>query len=84
MANLAAVLKELEQERSRLDQAIQVIGGLVGRNGAGGSRKGNRVKRTLSIAARRKIAAGQSSGTNQRQRTGCGSPESELDILKSG
>ncbi len=59
MANLAAVLKELEQERSRLDQAIQVVGGLIARNGAGGSRKGNRVKRTLSIAARRKIAAAQ-------------------------
>jgi hypothetical protein len=31
MADLAGVLKELEQERSRLDQAITVIGQLVGR-----------------------------------------------------
>jgi hypothetical protein len=29
MANLAGVLKELEQERSRLEQAIGVIGKLV-------------------------------------------------------
>jgi hypothetical protein len=58
MANFAGVLKELEQERSRLDQAIRAIGGLVGRNGAG-ARNAKRPKRTLSIAARRKIAAAQ-------------------------
>ena len=34
MANLAGVLEELKQERSRLDQAIEVIGKLVGQNGA--------------------------------------------------
>ncbi len=59
MADFAGVLKELEQERSRLDRAILAIGGLVGRNGVGGSRKGRRAKRALSIAARRKIAAAQ-------------------------
>jgi hypothetical protein len=59
MANLAGVLKELEQERSRLDQAILAIGSLVRRNGAGSSRQGKRAKRTLSIAARKKIAAAQ-------------------------
>jgi hypothetical protein len=57
MANLAEVLKHLEQERSRLDRAILAIGGLVGRNGAGPNAR--RKKRTLSIAARRKIAAAQ-------------------------
>jgi hypothetical protein len=59
MADLAGVLKELEQERGRLDQAIAVIGKLVGRNSAGGQAKTKRPKRTLSVAARRKIAAAQ-------------------------
>ena len=58
MADLAAVLKQLEQERSRLDQAIRAIGGLVGRNGAS-PQIAKRPKRTLSIAARRKIGAAQ-------------------------
>ena len=36
MANLAGVLEELQQERqAKLDQAIEVIGKLVGRNGTG-------------------------------------------------
>ena len=60
MANLAGVLKELEQERSRLDQAIAAIGSLVGRNRLKLVRpNAARPKRTLSIAARRKIAAAQ-------------------------
>jgi hypothetical protein len=60
MANLAGMLKELEQERSRLDQAIAAIGSLVGRNRLKLVRpKAARRKRTLSIAARRKIAAAQ-------------------------
>jgi hypothetical protein len=58
MADLAGVLKELEQERARLDQAIRAIGGLVGGKGTG-VRNAKRPKRTLSIAARRKIAAAQ-------------------------
>ncbi len=57
MANLAEVLKELEKERSRLDQAILAISGLVGRNGTGPAAR--RMKRTLSVAARRQIAAAQ-------------------------
>jgi hypothetical protein len=59
MANLAVVLKELKQERTRLDQAIEVIGKLVGRDGTAGRTVGARPKRTLSAAARRKIAAAQ-------------------------
>ena len=35
MSDLVGVLKELEQERSRLDQAIEVIGKLIGRNNTG-------------------------------------------------
>ena len=59
MADLAGVLKELVQERSRLEQAIEVIGKLVGRNGAGGQTGAKRPKRTLSAAARRKISLAQ-------------------------
>jgi len=59
MADLAGVLKELEQERARLDQVIQVIGNLVGRNGTSIRIKTRRSKRTLSAAARRKISLAQ-------------------------
>lgn len=59
MADLAGVLKELEQERSRLDQVIQVLGNLVGRNGTGIRIKTRRSKRTLSAAGRRKISLAQ-------------------------
>jgi hypothetical protein len=57
MADLAEVLKELEQERSRLNQVIQVLGKLVVRNGTGV--RARRSKRTLSAAARRKISLAQ-------------------------
>jgi hypothetical protein len=57
MADLAGVLKELEQERNRLNQVIQVIGNFVGRNGTGVETR--RPKRTLSAAARRKISLAQ-------------------------
>jgi len=57
MANFAGVLKELQQERSRLDQVIQVIGNLVGWNRTGV--RARRPKRTLSAAARRKISLAQ-------------------------
>jgi hypothetical protein len=55
MANLAEVLKELQQERSRLDEAIRVIGQLVSGNHTGAKR----TKRTLSAAVRARIAAAQ-------------------------
>ena len=57
MANFAGVLKELEQERDRLNQVIQVIGNFVGRIGSGA--RARRPKRTLSAAARRKISLAQ-------------------------
>jgi hypothetical protein len=59
MANLAGVLKDLRQERGRLDQVIQVIGNLVGRNRTGIRTKPKRPKRTLSAAARTKISTAQ-------------------------
>jgi hypothetical protein len=57
MADLAGVLKELEQERNRLNQVIQVLGNLVVRNGTG--LRTRRPKRTLSAAARRKSSLAQ-------------------------
>jgi hypothetical protein len=69
MADLAGVLKELEQERSRLDQVIQVIGNLVGRNGTGIRVKTRRSKRTLSAAARKKISLAQKARWAKTRRT---------------
>jgi hypothetical protein len=60
MLNFDEVLKELEQERSRLDQAIRAIRELVGRNRMGSIQtRAGRPKRTVSAAARRKMAAAQ-------------------------
>ena len=58
MANLAAVLNELQEERSRLDQAITALSSLAGRqaSGSGTVRSG---RRPLSAAARARIAAAQ-------------------------
>ena len=69
MADLAGVLKELEQERARLDQVIQVIGNLVGRNRTGIRTKRKRSKRTLSAAARRKISLAQKARWAKTRRT---------------
>jgi hypothetical protein len=55
MVNLAEALKELQQERSRLDEAIRVISQLVSGNHTGPKRR----KRNLSAAARERIAAAQ-------------------------
>ena len=55
MTDLGAVLAQLKTERAKLDKAITALSGVVGaQSGGGGSRK-----RTLSVAARRKIAAAQ-------------------------
>jgi hypothetical protein len=66
MANLAKTWQELRKERDRtqgqlekLDQAVAVIGTLVGRNSAGTHRTVRKVRRTMSAAARRNIAAAQ-------------------------
>jgi len=57
MANLAAVLKELQQERNHLDQAISALSSLAGRQASGGGTVSGR--RPLSTAARARIAAAQ-------------------------
>ena len=59
MANFAGLLKELKQERDRLNQVIQVIGNLVGRTRTGIQTRLKRAKRRLSAAARRKISLAQ-------------------------
>jgi hypothetical protein len=55
MADLGAMLEQLKQERTKLDKAIEALSGLVG-NHSGTS---GRVKRILSPAARKRIAAAQ-------------------------
>jgi hypothetical protein len=60
MANIAEVLKELQSERDRLDLAIKALQPLVSINDrppAVARREGS--SRTLSVAARRRIAAAQ-------------------------
>jgi len=72
MANLARTLKDLRQERSlvqqeveRMDEAVFVLEGLVGRNHPGRpARRGRtarmgRPRRKMSAAGRRRIAAAQ-------------------------
>src|SRR5215467_462737 len=58
MADIAVVLKELEQERDRLDKAITALMPLVGMN-ANRGRGATSARRTLSAAARQRIAAAQ-------------------------
>jgi hypothetical protein len=55
MAHLAEVLKELQGERDRLEQAIKALQPLVSMNGQPTRREGAR--RGLSAAGRRRIAA---------------------------
>jgi ABC-type transporter Mla subunit MlaD len=57
MNNLGAVLQQLKQERSRLDKAITALSEVTGSGNA--SMEGNRPKRQLSVAARKRIAAAQ-------------------------
>jgi hypothetical protein len=62
MTELGAVLAQLKQERTRvatelrqLDQAVQALSRIAGVNRG----TGTRVKRTMSVAARRRIAVAQ-------------------------
>ena len=55
MTDLGAVLAQLKEERAKLDRAIAALSGVVG----GKSTKGTGAKRTLSVAARKRIAAAQ-------------------------
>ena len=53
MTDINGIIKQLELERDRIDSAIQALRGVGSTNGA------RRPKRTLSAAARRRIAAAQ-------------------------
>jgi ABC-type transporter Mla subunit MlaD len=55
MTDLVAVLEQLKEERAKLDRAIAALSGVVGAK----SSSGKRGKRTLSVAARKRIAAAQ-------------------------
>jgi len=67
MSNLLQILgdlqtqrKQLSQELEQLDTAIKALQGVGGRNGATGTRStATKVHRTMSIAARKRIAAAQ-------------------------
>jgi hypothetical protein len=58
MTDLVAVLEQLKKERAQLDRAITALRPVVGINSGKLSGKGSR-RRTLSVAARKKIAAAQ-------------------------
>ena len=71
MANLDLVVKELQQERDRLDQAIATLASL---NGASTSRR-----RTMSAAARERIAAAQRARwARQRSKASTGHPKRRI------
>jgi hypothetical protein len=54
MVDLGAVLAELKAERAKLDRAIAALSGVLGgKSNKGGARK------TMSLAARKKIGAAQ-------------------------
>lgn len=58
MTNLDGIVQQLKKERDRLDAAIRALTSLDGAAGTSG-RGGSPRRRTLSVAARRKIAAAQ-------------------------
>lgn len=58
MTDLGAVLTQLKKERAQLDRAIAALSGVArGSSAASANNRGG--KRTLSMAARKKIAAAQ-------------------------
>src|SRR6266536_6236966 len=59
MANIAVVLRELEQERDRLDKAIAALKPLAGPSTDRVTTIPKSPRRTLSAVARRKIATAQ-------------------------
>src|SRR6185437_10798484 len=66
MGNLAVALQQLREERTqaqeqvtKLDQAIVAIERIVGKGNSGLVGRGQKGNRTMSITARRKIAAAQ-------------------------
>jgi hypothetical protein len=60
MANIAEMVKELQQERDRMDQAIAALAPLAAMTRSSSARGGAKgPHRTLSAAARRKVSLAQ-------------------------
>jgi hypothetical protein len=62
MANIESIVQQLRQERDRLDAAIRALTSVAGSSGTSKSATTAAAapkRRTLSLAARRKIAAAQ-------------------------
>jgi len=60
MDKLASIVQQLQQERTRIDAALRALTGVSNNRGTRGSVRTVRTgRRTLSAAARRKIAAAQ-------------------------
>jgi hypothetical protein len=57
MDKLASIVQQLQQERARIDAALRALTGISNHSGAMGAARTGR--RTLSAAARRRIAAAQ-------------------------
>ncbi len=62
MANLHAIVRELQAERNRLDSAIKALTAIETRPNTAGARRGRNAvfgTRTVSLAARRRMARAQ-------------------------
>jgi hypothetical protein len=60
MANIAEMVRELQQERDRLNRAIAALAPLAGTNRTSSARGGaSGPQRTMSAAARRKVSLAQ-------------------------
>jgi hypothetical protein len=57
MEKLASIVQQLQQERARIDAALQALTGISNHRGTRGTASSGR--RTLSSAARKRIAAAQ-------------------------
>jgi hypothetical protein len=59
MANIAEMVKELQQERGRLNQAVAALAPLAGTTRTSSRDAASAPRRTLSAAARRKVSLAQ-------------------------
>ena len=75
MVNIAAIVKELQHERDRLEQAIAALAPLAGEHKTSAIQGGaTRPPRTLSAAARRKVSLAQKARWAKIKRAGASSP----------
>jgi hypothetical protein len=81
MTDLGAVLEQLIAERAQLDKAISALSGVVGISSGTPSSNGRQGKRTLSVSARKKIAAAQRARW-AKVRAGSGSKQKLVSMPK--